>query len=147
MKTTASTLILLFALCACSGEKSEPATPAPATVTEQAPPTATTAATTSQPAEPEGDADPGTWAGQLRIDAHAGTAVLNYVGAESGDFVPLRFRTGSDVGKKILAVCADDDLCEIEGSVRFLDEAPPENASAVGEIVSVQRVKKLPPDA
>ena len=59
----------------------------------------------------------------------------------------MRFRTGSDVGAKILAECADEDLCEVDGTVRFLDEPPPENASAVGEIVGVTRVKKLPPDA
>lgn len=89
----------------------------------------------------------GVWAGQVRIDAHAGVATLNYVGAESGDFVPMRFRTDSEVGAKILAACADEDLCEFEGTVRFLDEPPPENASAVGEITGVDRVKKLPPDA
>ncbi|HKR63426.1 MAG TPA: hypothetical protein VJZ00_06810 [Thermoanaerobaculia bacterium] len=88
----------------------------------------------------------GVWSGQVKIDAHAGVATFNYVGAESGDFVPMRFRTDSKVGEKILAVCADDDLCEFEGAVRFLDEPPPENASAVGEIVSVDRVKKLPPE-
>jgi hypothetical protein len=140
MKPLCAVCVLLFVLGACSGEKpkSEPAAPAPAP-----PPTTTTA---PPPSAESGDADKGVWAGQLRIDAHAGTAVLNYVGAESGDFVPMRFRTDSEAGKKILAVCADEDLCEVAGSVRFLDEPPPENASAVGEIVSVERVRKLPPD-
>lgn len=138
MKPFGTVLVLLVVLGACAGEKPkpEPAAPAPPTTTTAAPPAAQT-----------DDATKGVWAGQLRIDAHAGTAVLNYVGAESGDFVPMRFRTDSEAGAKILAACADEDLCEFEGSVRFLDEPPPENASAVGEIVSVDRVKKLPPDA
>jgi len=89
----------------------------------------------------------GVWSGEVRIDAHAGTAMFNYVGKESGDFVPMRFRTDSEAGRKILAACADQDLCEFEGTVRFLDEPPPENASAVGEIVRVDRVKKLPPES
>ncbi len=140
MKPFGSAFVLLLVLGACAGEKpkSEPAAPA------QTPPTTTTAA---PPSAESGDAEKGVWAGQLRIDAHAGAAVLNYVGAESGDFVPMRFRTDSEAGTKILAVCADEDLCEVEGSVRFLDEPPPENASAVGEIVSVDRVRKLPPES
>jgi hypothetical protein len=137
MKPFGSAFVLLLVLGACSGEK--PQTPPPTTTT-----TTTTAAPPAAQAE---DAEKGVWAGQLRINAHAGAAVLNYVGAESGDFVPMRFRTDSEAGKKILAVCADEDLCEVEGSVRFLDEPPPENASAVGEIVGVDRVRKLPPES
>jgi hypothetical protein len=150
--------MVLFILVACSREDVAPSTTtttATTSATTTAPATATTPATAAQPpaqttpspAAADDDATAGTWAGQIKIDAHAGTGTLNYVGAESGDFVPMRFRTNSEVGTKILAQCADDDLCEIEGSVKFLDEAPPENASAVGEIVSVKSVKKLPPDA
>lgn len=142
MKTFCAVFVLLLVLGACAGEKPKPEPAAPAQ-TPPTPPTTTVAPSTAE----SGDAVQGVWAGQLRIDAHAGAAVLNYVGAESGDFVPMRFRTDSEAGKKILAACADEDLCEFEGSVRFLDEPPPENASAVGEIVSVDRVKKLPPDA
>jgi len=130
--------ILLFAVVACTAEKTEaPAKPKPAVQTE----------TPAKPSEPAAEPVKGVWSGQVKIDAHAGTATFNYVGKESGDFVPMRFRTDSEVGTKILAQCADDDLCEFEGTVRFLDEPPPENASAVGEIVTVDRVKKLPPDA
>jgi hypothetical protein len=137
MKTFAAG-ILLFAVVACTGEKTEvPAKPKPAVQTE----------TSAKPSEPAAEPVKGVWSGQVKIDAHAGTATFNYVGKESGDFVPMRFRTDSEVGAKILAQCADDDLCEFEGTVRFLDEPPPENASAVGEIVTVDRVKKLPPDA
>jgi hypothetical protein len=132
--------ILLFAMVACSGEKVE--TPAKAKPAVQTP-----APTPAKPSEPAAEPVKGVWSGQVKIDAHAGTATFNYVGKESGDFVPMRFRTDSEVGTKILAQCADDDLCEFEGTVRFLDEPPPENASAVGEIVTVDRVKKLPPDA
>ena len=147
MKALRLALILMFVLAACAVEKKESATSA--TAPTAPPPTATqpSTATTSKAAEPSADDVDGVWAGQLRIDAHAGVATLNYVGAESGDFVPMRFRTNSEVGTKILAACGDEDLCEVEGKVRFLDELPPENASAVGEIVSVTRVKKLPPDA
>lgn len=144
MKPFGSAFVLLFVLGACAGEKSESAAPAPTPPSTSAQPSAQTS---SQSDESAGEAEKGVWAGQLRIDAHAGAAVLNTVGAESGDFVPMRFRTDSAVGAKILAECADEDLCEIEGTVRFLDEPPPENASAVGEIVGVDRVKKLPPDA
>ena len=147
MKTSFATLTLLFLLGACAAEKVEPEptastqTPAP----ETAPPSAQTASSAS--AEPAAEGEHGVWSGQLRIDAHAGMATLNYVGAESGDWVPMRFRTDSEVAAKIFAACADEDLCEVEGTVRFLDEPPPENASAVGQIVSVDRVKKLPPDS
>ena len=147
MKAFCATLVLLVVLGACSDEKIEPAGPTPTrtdTVSTAAQPApATSSASDAAVEEPV----QGVWAGQIRIDAHAGLAWLNYVGAESGDFVPMRFRTASEVGTKILAACGDEDLCEVEGKVRFLDELPPENASAVGEIVSVTRVKKLPPDA
>ena len=142
----AFTAILFLVLVACSGEtKVETATAAP-TETAAPAPTATLPQATAA-AEPPGEATNGTWAGQVRIDAHAGIATLNYVGQESGDWVPMRFRIDSEAGKKILAACADEDLCEFEGAMRLLNELPPENASAVGEIVRVDRVKKLPPDA
>jgi hypothetical protein len=149
MKAFCATSLLLVVLSACSAEKTETAKPETAKPeTATAAPTQTQTQTqTAPPSEPAGEADSGVWAGQIRIDAHAGTARLDYVGAESGDYVPMRFRTDSEVGKKILATCADEDLCEFEGTVRFLDEPPPENASAVGEIVTVKRVKKLPPEA
>ena len=144
MKAFRTILILSFVLGACSGEKTESASPAPAPA---APPSTAAAQPDVQASTESGGSDEGlvkgVWAGQLRIDAHAGRATLNYVGAESGDFVPMRFLTGSEVGAKILAECADEDLCEVEGTVRFLDEPPPENASAVGEIIAVDRVKKL----
>ena len=139
---------LLLVLLACSNETTQPAssttTQAPTTTTQAATQPATTETSTSAPA---GDPVNGTWPGQLVIDAHAGMATLNYVGPESGDFVPMRFRIESEVGKKILAECADQDLCEVKGNVQFLDETPPENASAVGTIVSVESVRKMPPDA
>ncbi|HEX6097581.1 MAG TPA: hypothetical protein VF432_14735 [Thermoanaerobaculia bacterium] len=147
MKAFGPTLVLLVVLVACSGEKVEPARPAPTTTNPLATATQPNAATSSESGESDGEPVAGVWAGQIRIDAHAGIAWLHYVGAESGDFVPMRFRPDSEAGTKILAACADEDLCEVEGTVKFLDEPPPENASAIGEIVSVVRVKKLPPDA
>ena len=151
MKTFGGTMVLWLVLAACSAEKKDPASSTPI----QTESTSTAAHSSAPPSSPSGESagesagEPvdGVWAGQVRIDAHAGAATLNYVGSESGDFVPMRFRTDSPVGAKILAECADDDLCEIEGTVQFLDEPPPENASAVGQIIRVDRVKKLPPDA
>ena len=144
MKAFCPAVFLLLLLGACAGENTESASPVPAP-TE--PPSKTSDQTSPASAEPDEEPVKGVWAGQMEIDAHAGVATLNYVGAESGDFVPLRFRTDSAAGAKILAECADEDLCEVEGTVQFLDEPPPENASAVGKIISVDRVKKLPPDA
>lgn len=138
--------LLSLALAACSAEKIDTTSsaPRPTDRASTSQPTAETA-----PASDESSAEPvsGVWAGQVKIDAHRGVATLNYVGSESGDFVPMRFGVESEVGAKILAQCADEDLCEFTGTVRFLDEPPPENASAVGEIVRVVDVKKLPPDA
>lgn len=144
MKTFSVTLAVAFLLGACAGEKTKSESP---TSTQAPQPEAAPPSTQTSSSESAEEATHGVWSGQLRIDAHAGIATLNYVGAESGDFVPMRFRTNSEVATKILAACADEDLCEFEGTVRFLDEPPPENASAVGEIVRVDRVKKLPPDA
>ena len=70
--------------------------------------------------------------------------MFNYVGAESGDFAPMRFRNDSEAGRKILAACSNDDLCEFTGVVEWLDEAPPPDASAIGQIVRVDSVKRLP---
>ena len=147
MKQSCCAALLLLVLTGCSEKAPDASNSAP---TQTAPPSAVTqtiAETASASDSAPADAVEGVWAGQLRIDAPEGVATLNYVGSESGDFVPMRFRTDSPAGAKILAACADSDLCEIEGSVRFLDEPPPENASAVGEIVRVDRVKKLPADA
>jgi hypothetical protein len=147
MKAFGPILVLLVVLGACSDEKVESASSAPTQTGSPSTAEQPNAATSSDSGGSDDEAVSGVWAGQVRIDAHAGVAWLNYVGPESGDFVPMRFRTDSEVGAKILAECADEDRCEVEGSVRFLDEPPPENASAIGEIVSVAGVRKLPPDA
>jgi hypothetical protein len=147
MKALGHTLVLLVVLSACSGEKPDSASPAPADTnppSTAAQPNVATSSESAESTESAGEAVDGVWAGQVKIDAHAGVAWLNYVGAESGDFVPMRFRPDSEAGRKILAACADDDLCEVEGTVKFLDEPPPENASAIGEVVRVARVRKLP---
>ena len=99
----------------------------------------------TQPAPAQTTADndvSGTWAGQIKVGQPV--SMFNYVGAESGDFAPMRFTNDSAVGKKILAVCANDDECEFIGVVRWLDEPPPPDASAIGEIVSVDSVRRLP---
>ena len=85
----------------------------------------------------------GTWAGQVKLGQPV--SMFNYVGAESGDFAPMRFRNDSEAGRKILATCSDDDMCELTGVVEWLDEPPPPDASAIGEIVRVDAVKRLPP--
>ena len=88
--------------------------------------------------------DSGTWAGQIKFAQPI--SMFNYVGAESGDFAPMRFRNDSEAGKKILAACSNDDLCEFSGVVEWLDEPPPPDASAIGQIVRVDSVKRLPPE-
>jgi len=85
----------------------------------------------------------GTWAGQVKVAQPV--SMFNYVGAESGDFAPMRFRNDSEAGQKILGACANDDECEFVGTVRWLDEVPPADASAIGEIVSVASVKRVQP--
>jgi hypothetical protein len=113
---------------------------------------ATTTTTTTAPATvaPAGETAaneahvPGTWAGQIKVAQPI--SMFNYVGAESGDFAPMRFRNDSEAGKKILAVCSNDDLCEFTGVVEWLDEPPPADASAIGQIVRVDSVKRLPPE-
>jgi hypothetical protein len=84
----------------------------------------------------------GTWSGQIKVADTV--SMFNYVGAESGDFAPMRFRNDSEAGKQILAACSNDDLCEFTGVVEWLDEAPPPDASAIGQITRVDRVKRLP---
>jgi outer membrane murein-binding lipoprotein Lpp len=124
----------LLLLTACAPEK-KPDAPAPAVETVAA---TQTVATTTAEAEA-----PGTWAGQIEVAQPV--SMFNYVGAESGDFAPMRFRNDSEAGKKILAACSNDDMCEFTGVVEWLDEPPPENASAIGQIVRVDSVKRLPP--
>ncbi|HYR29465.1 MAG TPA: hypothetical protein VEU30_13425 [Thermoanaerobaculia bacterium] len=135
MKNSLAPALAVVLALGCAAEKTAEST-APAA-------TATTATTLTQPpaATSTENHTPGTWAGQLRVSDPV--SVLNYVGAESGDFVPFRFRNDSEAGKKILAACREDDTCEFTGAVEFLDEAPPDGASAVGQIVRVDSVKKL----
>lgn len=99
----------------------------------------------SAQASPNENEVAGTWAGQIKVARPV--SMFNYVGAESGDFAPLRFRHDSEAGKKILAVCAHDDLCEFSGAVEWLDETPPPDASAIGQIVRVDSVRRLPAEA
>ncbi len=84
----------------------------------------------------------GTWTGQLKIAQTV--SMFNYVGVESGDFAPIRFRNDSDVGRKLLGACSNDDMCEFTGVVEWLDETPPPGASAIGQIVRVDSAKRLP---
>jgi hypothetical protein len=138
----------LLLLTACAAEK-QPDAAAPAAETAAATQTVATTetvATTQTVATTTEEAEaPGTWAGQIKVGQPV--SMFNYVGAESGDFAPMRFRNDSEAGKKILAACSDDDMCEFKGVVEWLDEPPPENASAIGQIVRVDSVKRLPPPA
>jgi hypothetical protein len=119
--------------------------------TELSPTTATQTVASTEPATTDSvsqtatneNHDSGTWAGQIKVAQPI--SMFNYVGAESGDFAPMRFRNDSEAGKKILAVCSNDDLCEFTGVVEWLDEPPPPDASAIGQIVRVDSVKRLPP--
>lgn len=98
--------------------------------------------TDSVPTSTNENHEQGTWAGQIKVSQPV--SMFNYVGAESGDFAPMRFRNDSEGGKKILAVCSNDDNCEFTGTVEWLDEPPPPDASAIGQIVRVDSVKRLP---
>lgn len=141
MSRTITSVLVLLLVAGCTAEKkaNEVAATTTTTTTTAAPVTTTTAATTTNE-----NAVTGTWAGQIK--AGQPVSMFNYVGAESGDFAPMRFRNDSEAGKKILAVCANDDLCEFTGVVEWLDEIPPADASAIGQIISVESVKKLPPE-
>jgi hypothetical protein len=150
MKTMIPQALALLLLAGCAAEKTtqapvsdSAASTAPSTVASATTDTATSTASATTATMADDSVTPGTWAGQVKVADPV--SMFNYVGAESGDFAPMRFRNDSAAGKKILAVCANDGECEFTGSVRWLDEAPPENASAIGEIVSVDTVRKLPP--
>lgn len=82
----------------------------------------------------------GSWAGQIAVGQPV--SMFNYVGAESGDFAPMRFRNDSEAGKKILAACSNGEMCEFTGVIEWLDETPPPDASAIGQIVRVDSVKR-----
>ena len=84
----------------------------------------------------------GTWTGQVKVAQPV--SMFNYVGVESGDFAPIRFRNDSDVGRKLLGACSNDDMCEFTGVVEWLDETPPPDASAIGQILRVDSAKRLP---
>jgi hypothetical protein len=132
MKVLIATVLSVLLLTRCAAEKKTESVPAP-----QAPVADSSAATATDENAPQ------SWKGQIKVGTPL--SMFNYVGAESGDFAPMRFRNDSAVGKKILAVCADDDLCEFIGTVEWLDEVPPADASAIGQIVTVESVKRLPP--
>ena len=132
-----STLGVLL-LGGCDAEKKDAALSATSTETSQSATTVSTEQTTTNE-----NHEPGTWAGQIKVGEPG--SMFNYVGVESGDFAPMRFRNDSDAGKKILAACSNDDMCEFTGIVEWLDEVPPPDASAIGQIVRVDSVKRLPP--
>jgi hypothetical protein len=83
----------------------------------------------------------GTWVGQIAVAQPV--SMFNYVGAQSGDFAPMRFETGSEAGKKILAACPNGATCEFTGTIEWLDEVPPPDASAIGRIVRVSSAKRV----
>lgn len=130
---TLTTMFLGFVLLGGCAEKKTSEVAVPAT-------------TSSQPATETAAGDnvvTGTFTGQIKVAQPV--SMFNYVGAESGDFAPMRFRNDSELGRKILAVCTNDDACEFTGTVRWLDEVPPPDASAIGEILTVESVKRVPP--
>ncbi|MDP9191849.1 MAG: hypothetical protein M3P06_09135 [Acidobacteriota bacterium] len=134
---SASVGVLLLMGCAAEKTVEAPAVDTATTATE------TVASVVETPANE--NQDTGTWAGQVQVAEPV--SMFNYVGAESGDFAPMRFRNDSEAGKKILAVCSNDDMCELTGVIEWLDEPPPPDASAIGQVVRVDSVKRLPPVA
>lgn len=148
MKMLIASALGVLLLTGCAAEKTvevppaETSTVAIATEPTQTATTGTVAATSGESSAPESQ-EPGTWAGQIKVGQPV--SMFNYVGAESGDFAPMRFRNDSAAGKKILAACSNDDMCEFTGEVEWLDEVPPPDASAIGQIVRVDSVRRLPP--
>ena len=142
MKLLIATSLGVLFLAGCTRQEAETST-APAVVTSPAqngsePPIATDS--TSPSTVNNDNLDQGTWSGQIAVGQPV--SMFNYVGAESGDFAPMRFRNDSEAGKKILAACPDGQMCEFTGVVEWLDEPPPPDASAVGQIVRVDSVKR-----
>ena len=131
--------ILLFAGCAAEKTHEVPSDTVTTAATETVQATASTEPATTTTNE---NHESGTWTGQVKIAQPV--SMFNYVGAESGDFAPIRFRTDSDVGRKLLGACSNDDMCEFTGVVEWLDETPPPDASAIGQIVRVDSAKRLP---
>lgn len=138
---TATALALFLIRCAAEQPADVPsgAATTSASRTDSAPTTQTAAAAVQTTNENQ---EAGTWTGQIKVAQP--DSMFNYVGAESGDFVPMRFRNDSEAGKQILAACANDDMCELTGVVEWLDETPPPDASAIGQIVRVDSVKRVP---
>jgi len=133
---------LLIGGCAVEKTDQVPASPAATATTAATTTAATVPPAPAQTAAPGENQVPGTWAGQIKVAEPV--SMFNYVGAESGDFAPMRFRNDSEAGKKILGACSNDDMCEFTGVVEWLDEPPPPDASAIGQIVRVDSVKRLP---
>ena len=136
-------------LSGCAAEKTVEAPVAETAITTTGTETVATSTVAESPAIDSASAtstneshDSGTWTGQIKVAQPV--SMFNYVGAESGDWAPMRFRNDSEAGKKILAACSNDDMCELTGVVEWLDEVPPENASAIGQIVRVDSVKRVP---
>lgn len=149
MKTLIVSFIAVLLIARCAPEKTVEVSSAP-TATTQSVATSTTSTTDSAPvttttAATNDNLITGTWTGQIKTGQPI--SMFNYVGAESGDFAPIRFRNDSEAGKKILAACSNDDMCEFNGTVEWLDEPPPPDASAIGQIVSVDSAKRVPAKA
>jgi len=152
MKMTIAGTLGVLLLAGCAAEKTHevpPGTVVTATTGTVQP--AETVASTGNESVMTGSAistatdenhESGTWTGQVKIAQPV--SMFNYVGAESGDLAPIRFRNDSDVGRKLLAACSNDDLCEFTGVVEWLDETPPPDASAIGQIVRVDSARRLP---
>jgi outer membrane murein-binding lipoprotein Lpp len=149
MKLLIASILGVMLLGGCTAEKSTDVstvqtttTAATETVASSVPATTDSAPQTDSASQTTTNENhtPGTWAGQVKVAQPV--SMFNYVGAESGDFAPMRFRNDSEAGRKILAVCSNDDLCEFTGVVEWLDEPPPPDASAIGQIVRVDSVKR-----
>lgn len=133
--------LLLFSGCAAEKTQEVPAADTAATTAAAITANETVTPAAAETASNESAHVTGTWSGQIKVGQPV--SMFNYVGAESGDFAPIRFRNDSEAGKKILAACSNDDLCEFTGVVEWLDEPPPPDASAIGQIIRVDSVKRV----
>jgi PBP1b-binding outer membrane lipoprotein LpoB len=149
MRMLIASALGVLLLGGCAAEKTTEVSASDTTTTKLSPTTATQPVASKEPAKTDSAAqnaienhDSGTWSGQIKVAQPV--SMFNYVGAESGDFSPMRFRNDSEAGKKILAVCSNDDLCEFTGMIEWLDEPLPPDASGIAQILRVDSVKRLP---
>lgn len=84
-----------------------------------------------------------------RLEVGNERSAIYHVSENSGDLIVFYFNTKSALGQQITSSCENDAGCEFSGDIRWLEQAPEddvfasEHASAVGEIMSIDRVTRI----